>query len=348
MRRAWRTERGAPVGGCYRRVVKLAASVLAVTTLSWTLNRDVQTYGACYEPSLSGSVSSGWGTTTASITPSTTGTDDVVQITLHGCWGDLCVPNQSSISVVASNVYFDAILNYPPGIYCAAVLTSWQQTQYVGPLTAGTYKVYARPIGDPRSPPVYGLVTSFAVINPVGSLKVTIEPVDAVLDGGQWQVDGGAWQNSGAMVEGLSVGNQTVHFNTITDWTSPVDQVVTINADVTTTATGTYTFIDMIPDWWRLQYFGSTTGIVACASCDPDGDGLPNWKEFRANTDPTNSASSFRIAALVSTNHDLLITLDDGFRQDEFIAGCLGRRLRFLPQQLCRRLHRHQYNRNLD
>jgi uncharacterized repeat protein (TIGR03803 family) len=75
----------------------------------------------------------------------------------------------------------------------------------------------------------------------VGSLQVTIEPSGAVSNGAQWQVDGGTLQSSGAIVSNLSVGNHTVSFNTISDWTTPANQTVSISSNSTTTATGTYT-----------------------------------------------------------------------------------------------------------
>jgi subtilisin-like proprotein convertase family protein len=67
---------------------------------------------------------------------------------------------------------------------------------------------------------------------------------------------------------------------------------------------------DGIPDAWRLQYFGSgtTTNNRSCAACDPDGDGMNNLQEYLAGTVPTNSASSFRITAIVRTNNDLRVT----------------------------------------
>ena len=73
-----------------------------------------------------------------------------------------------------------------------------------------------------------------------GSLQVTISPAGAVSAGAQWQVDGGAFQNTGATVSNLSVGSHTVAFKPVTGWTTPSDQTVTISANTTTTASGTY------------------------------------------------------------------------------------------------------------
>ena len=73
------------------------------------------------------------------------------------------------------------------------------------------------------------------------SVKVTILPAGAVSAGAQWQVDGGTWQNSNATVSGLSAGSHTVSFNSVNGWTSPGNQIITLNTNQTTIATGTYT-----------------------------------------------------------------------------------------------------------
>ncbi|HEX4629560.1 MAG TPA: RICIN domain-containing protein [Chthoniobacterales bacterium] len=73
-----------------------------------------------------------------------------------------------------------------------------------------------------------------------GSLQVTIGPSGAVNAGAQWQVDGGSYQNSGATVNGLTVGNHSVAFKSISGWTKPSNQTVAINANATTQTSGTY------------------------------------------------------------------------------------------------------------
>ena len=72
---------------------------------------------------------------------------------------------------------------------------------------------------------------------------------------------------------------------------------------------------DGIPNWWKQQYgFDplSTNGNNN-ANADPDGDGMSNLQEYLAGTDPTNSASSFRITSIVPTNgSDVLVTWTTG------------------------------------
>ena len=52
---------------------------------------------------------------------------------------------------------------------------------------------------------------------------------------------------------------------------------------------------DQIPDWWEWQYSHSLSNLAAGA--DADGDGFSNLSEYRAGTDPTDSASYLGIAA---------------------------------------------------
>lgn len=73
-----------------------------------------------------------------------------------------------------------------------------------------------------------------------GSLTVTIQPAGAIAAGAQWQVDGGAWKNSGGSATGLAIGSHAVAFKTVTGWTTPTGPNVTIEANQTATATGTY------------------------------------------------------------------------------------------------------------
>ena len=84
---------------------------------------------------------------------------------------------------------------------------------------------------------------TYVAIPQTGSLQVTITPPGAVSVGAQWQVDGGSLQASGATVPSLSVGSHTIAFSTVSGYTTPASQTVTIAANATTPATGTYVVI---------------------------------------------------------------------------------------------------------
>ena len=52
---------------------------------------------------------------------------------------------------------------------------------------------------------------------------------------------------------------------------------------------------DGIPDSWRLQYFGSLDSAQAAANADPDRDGVSNYNEYLAGTNPNEVVSALRI-----------------------------------------------------
>jgi hypothetical protein len=47
-------------------------------------------------------------------------------------------------------------------------------------------------------------------------------------------------------------------------------------------------------DEWKLQFFGSLTDINSLDSADPDGDGVQNWMEYLAGTNPTDGNSKLQ------------------------------------------------------
>ena len=117
------------------------------------------------------------------ISPQNPSPSDIVEITLSGEWYDACVPNRSSISVVGHDIYFDAILDYYwPDIVCAMVISGWTLTENVGPLSPGTYTVYASIPG--YSP--YTQVGTFDVTEQGNGNNTTAGPV------AHWKFDEGS------------------------------------------------------------------------------------------------------------------------------------------------------------
>jgi hypothetical protein len=51
-----------------------------------------------------------------------------------------------------------------------------------------------------------------------------------------------------------------------------------------------------LPDEWERRHFGGLSEEGGAAGQDWDGDGLDNWGEFVAGTDPTNALSAFALA----------------------------------------------------
>lgn len=52
-------------------------------------------------------------------------------------------------------------------------------------------------------------------------------------------------------------------------------------------------------DEWRTYFFGSLTNGMAGDNVDADGDGMLNWQEYLAGTNPTNSASKLQFDTAV-------------------------------------------------
>jgi YD repeat-containing protein len=48
-----------------------------------------------------------------------------------------------------------------------------------------------------------------------------------------------------------------------------------------------------VPQWWLAEY-GITTNFEAATTNDADGDGIPTWAEYPADTSPINSNSALR------------------------------------------------------
>ena len=98
-----------------------------------------------------------------------------------------------------------------------------------------------------------------------GSLQVTLSPAEAVSAGAQWRVDSGAWRNSAATVANLSVGNHIVSFAPVSGWITPANQTVSVSANSTATASGTYVVVPL-PQVGSLEVTISPAGAVGAGA----------------------------------------------------------------------------------
>jgi len=72
------------------------------------------------------------------------------------------------------------------------------------------------------------------------SLRVLLQPPEAVTAGAGWLIDGGLWMNSGDNLQGVSPGDHLVEYKPVIGWTEPASETVTLTSGVATTITRLY------------------------------------------------------------------------------------------------------------
>lgn len=101
-------------------------------------------------------------------------------------------------------------------------------------------------------------------------------------------------------------GQYVIQYAEVPYHQTPPAQTNLLAAGGSVTFTGNYTFTDInfngIPDGWEAQQFSAITS-QRTPTTDTDGDGLSDWAEFVAGTDPNNPPPPFRLTALRLTNH---------------------------------------------
>jgi serine protease AprX len=83
-------------------------------------------------------------------------------------------------------------------------------------------------------------LAAYQSLQATGSLRVVLEPQEAVDAGAAWRVDGGDWRPSGDTVANLAVGQHPLDFATVNGCAAPSSQSVTVAGGKLTEAGGTY------------------------------------------------------------------------------------------------------------
>jgi hypothetical protein len=74
----------------------------------------------------------------------------------------------------------------------------------------------------------------------LGSVQVTIEPHEAGLAGGRWQLDDGNWFESGAALPDVATGVHTMKFSAAAGWTAPSPRTIAVQRGVAAVVTASY------------------------------------------------------------------------------------------------------------
>lgn len=110
-------------------------------------------------------------------------------------------------------------------------------------------------------------------IIPPPSLRIMLQPDEALLAGAQWSLDGTSWQNSGDSLQGLTPGTHTVLYKSVLGWTKPASESIILTNGIATTFTRVYVqqaalivrFDDLAPPLAAWQVNGGawqTNGMV--------------------------------------------------------------------------------------
>ena len=159
----------------------------------------------------------------------------IADVAFHGCLSLTNITIPSSVSLIGADAFYvcDNVLTY----YFQGNAPSATDDLYIA--ADATIYYYSGTSG--WSSTFNGIKTVMLnQPNPAGSMQVTITPTGAIAAGAQWSVDGGVPQPSGATVLSLSVGSHTLGFNTVYGWTTPSNQIISVSANTTATASGTY------------------------------------------------------------------------------------------------------------
>ncbi len=160
------------------------------------------------------------------------------------------------------------------------------------------------------------LATAYAPTAPfivTGPQSQTVAPSNnvtfTVVAGGSAPLTYQWYFNTNSPIAGATNTALTI-FNVQTNHVGAYSVVVSNSAGATTSAYAALSLTSTLTPFesWQFQYFGCTNCPQAAANADADGDGMDNQSEFLAGTNPTNSASAFRVSSALPQGNDIVIT----------------------------------------
>ena len=151
---------------------------------------------------------------------------------------------------------------------------------------------------------------SITAVNPTtGTLIISnnLWQSSFTLSGASNRTGNGRW----TVVTNAAAGQYTLQYGAVPYFTTPANQTSNLVAGQTVTFTGNYTFTDAntngLPDAYETEKFGALDS-TRNKTTDTDCDGLSDWAEFIAGSDPVNPPPPFRLTAQWLTNNLILLS----------------------------------------
>lgn len=127
------------------------------------------------------------------------------------------------------------------GTWRASGYTATNLTDTTHPVTFKTVTGWIAPAAVDAVITSGATTTLSATYVQAASLQITLTPTN-----GRWRIDGGSWRNSDVTLTGLTPGNHTIDYSSVSGYISPTSETVSLVSGQTTTLVRGYTQLSLL------------------------------------------------------------------------------------------------------